>query len=92
MMLQVRDFICIAKEAVQNMGSNAATIAQAVSQEVPDVAEEEDNSCVICLDRPSTVTLWPCSHNVTCGVCANMVMDAKQACPLCRSPVISING
>lgn len=89
MMLQVRDFIRIAKEAVQNTGPSTATIAQALSLELPEVAEEEDNSCVTCLDRPSTVTLWPCSHKVTCGVCANMVMDAKQECPLCRTSVIS---
>lgn len=38
--------------------------------------------CVICLDRISTVTFFPCNHRCICTACANV-----NECPLCRSKI-----
>lgn len=41
---------------------------------------EEYNTCCICLDRQSTIILFPCFHSQFCSLCATQL----KCCPLCR--------
>jgi hypothetical protein len=59
-----------------------------------DAAENNDTTCVICLDAPRSVLLFPCKHLALCSspACAAM-MGAPPRCPLCRVVVVdSIAG
>lgn len=88
---QVREHMRTSKEALQKLRPIAALVAETINRS-PSVHEEEDErACIICLDRPSSITFHPCSHSVTCAACAQLVMKAEQAlCPLCRAPIMSL--
>lgn len=91
---QVRERMRMSKEALQKLGPIAAAIAPAAAIVKPAAAmkplEDDDDACIICLDQLSTVVFSPCNHRVTCGACAKLVLKAKQPCPLCRGPVVSV--
>lgn len=42
--------------------------------------------CKICLDVDASVVFLPCSHMVSCGVCAGRL----QRCPLCRATIVEM--
>lgn len=44
-----------------------------------------DRKCKICLEREIEICFFPCSHVVTCMVCAPQL----NACPICRKPFSS---
>ena len=45
--------------------------------------------CVICMDRPSTVTFLHCAHKCTCEECSEQVKKASPlGCPLCRQEIV----
>ncbi|KAK9864655.1 hypothetical protein WJX84_002810 [Apatococcus fuscideae] len=93
-LMQVRERMRMSKEALQKLGPIAAAIAPAAAIVKPAAAmkplEDDDDACIICLDQLSTVVFSPCNHRVTCGACAKLVLKAKQPCPLCRGPVVSV--
>lgn len=79
------------KETLQMLAPAVAAASQAASGMQPAQAEQdEDAVCIICLDQPSNVVFQPCSHCVTCEACAQLVVQARQPCPLCRGPSVSI--
>lgn len=88
-MVQVRERMRASKETLQKLGPSAQAAAHAVSSKQPAPEDEEDNTYIICLDQAPTTTFHPCGHTVTCSACTQLVMDAKQSCPLCRSPVVA---
>ena len=46
-----------------------------------------DEGCVVCLDAPVQVTLFPCGHNITCASCTRALLQLKRPCPFCSSPI-----
>eukprot|EP00058_Branchiostoma_floridae_P024165 XP_002609655.1 hypothetical protein BRAFLDRAFT_83655 [Branchiostoma floridae] len=53
---------------------------------------ENDNSCVVCLDRPANMTLRPCGHRCVCRRCAWRILNPRVGedggkCPLDRQPI-----
>lgn len=95
MALQVREQMHAAKDALQRLGpakstnSQPAAAVQLVSMEAAD--DLDDSSvCIICLDEPADMIFQPCSHCITCAACADLVMKAQKTCPVCRSPVLSV--
>jgi hypothetical protein len=49
----------------------------------PSNAQEFDNSCVVCLDKPPTHAFIPCGHMVCCEECVSRLTQ----CPMCRAQV-----
>ncbi|KAI8501575.1 hypothetical protein Bbelb_208460 [Branchiostoma belcheri] len=54
---------------------------------------ENDNSCVVCLDRPANMTLRPCGHRCVCRRCALRILNPRVGedggkCPLDRQPIL----
>eukprot|EP00299_Pterocystis_sp_00344_P013901 c6856_g1_i1.p1 GENE.c6856_g1_i1~~c6856_g1_i1.p1 ORF type:complete len:286 (-),score=47.09 c6856_g1_i1:82-939(-) len=45
---------------------------------------DEDDVCVVCLDRQVCVFLVPCNHFIMCSQCAN---QWTESCPKCRTPI-----
>eukprot|EP00469_Lotharella_globosa_P007045 CAMPEP_0167784268 /NCGR_PEP_ID=MMETSP0111_2-20121227/7542_1 /TAXON_ID=91324 /ORGANISM="Lotharella globosa, Strain CCCM811" /LENGTH=187 /DNA_ID=CAMNT_0007675319 /DNA_START=153 /DNA_END=716 /DNA_ORIENTATION=- len=50
--------------------------------------EEEDDTCVVCLDEDISHSLQPCGHLQFCGTCAPTLKGGP--CPICRENVTSI--
>ena len=48
-------------------------------------AEEDENSCVVCLSKSKNIAFIPCGHICTCELCHKQV---KQ-CPICRCDIES---
>lgn len=44
--------------------------------------------CVVCLSEPPAHVFSPCYHCCCCANCANSVVEAKMACPLCRQVIV----
>ena len=52
--------------------------------------EEEDSSCIICMEAERTHLFVPCGHRCVCEACAALVMSENSECPMCRVPAIHI--
>ena len=61
----------------------AAEVAAQAARE-----HDEQNLCVVCLERPAEFALLPCGHECVCGGDAAAVFRLG-ACPVCRTPVTS---
>jgi hypothetical protein len=53
--------------------------------------EDEDNLCVVCMERASDFQLLPCRHDRFCQQCmiqniCTWVRPLPPSCPLCRAP------
>jgi hypothetical protein len=46
-----------------------------------------DESCVICMDAPAQITLFPCGHNITCAGCTQALLQLRRPCPFCSQPI-----
>ena len=90
--VQVQDSMRVSKLTLQKLVPGTAAAAQAISSMQPAGPEEDDSTCIICLDQPASVTFHPCGHSVTCATCAALVTKAGQPCPLCRSLVVSLHS
>ena len=42
----------------------------------------QDNGCVVCMERPPNRLMWPCKHLCLCAVCVEKA-TAKGTCPIC---------
>nr|NP_001071929.1 zinc finger protein [Ciona intestinalis]BAE93329.1 zinc finger protein [Ciona intestinalis] len=67
-----------------------APVEQSTSQDpdvvqptAPSESQEEENECVVCLDRNSDTIFLPCGHVCACFICSTQL----QSCPMCRSDV-----
>lgn len=90
---QVRQRMHTAVEALQGLDpTNAAEPLDSTTLQPAhaDDLDDDDNTCIICLDQPASAVFNPCSHRVTCAACAQLVIDARQPCPLCRGSLVSI--
>ncbi len=87
---QVRERMRTAKDTLQKLTPAAAAAKVAATPAAQPADETEDDACIICLDVTASVTFQPCSHCVTCPACAQLVVQRNQPCPLCRTPVSSI--
>ena len=51
---------------------------------------DENQSCLVCLDRKADVVLIPCGHQNLCGPCAHQWNEEKKGCPTERIPIAKI--
>lgn len=62
----------------------------AVAAGLSDAEQDADDrvTCVVCLDARANTLLLPCSHQVMCGACADILMARLgRRCPTCRATV-----
>lgn len=91
--MQVRERMRTAKDTLQKL--NQVTIKPAPMFAAMELAAEnnnldDDRACAVCLERAAAIVFNPCLHCVTCAMCAKLVIEANQPCPICRIPVVSI--
>ncbi len=89
--MQVRACMRASKEALRQLApvlaSSAATPFHASDDDADDSGEDD---CIICLSNSCTGRFDPCGHCVTCSACAQLLLQTKQPCPVCRVPVLSV--
>ena len=59
---------------------------QIVAEQLAE-AGDANEGCVVCLDAPAQVTLFPCGHNITCASCTRALLQLKRPCPFCSAPI-----
>lgn len=50
----------------------------------------DDNVCIVCMDAPVEVQLWPCSHSILCQHCSGVIAARSNQCPKCRADLTGI--
>lgn len=50
-----------------------------------ELKDREDNSCLVCCERPSNVVFHPCYHGNICDRCAVSHLATQSRCLICRS-------
>jgi len=71
----------------------AAAASPAVAGPISETAvaaAPEQAVCVVCCDRPANFLVVPCGHQCGCESCLAKVVTSKGGCPICRSPIESI--
>lgn len=53
------------------------------------VYEDEDPTCIICMDAPKALVFVPCGHYCACATC---VPGLKNKCPMCRQAIEIVVG
>ena len=56
-----------------------------------DIKTNDDNECIICMDRKKDAIFLPCGHHCSCMTCAKIIVNDHMACPICRSPIDKID-
>ncbi|XP_060580402.1 3-hydroxybutyryl-CoA dehydrogenase-like [Ruditapes philippinarum] len=51
---------------------------------------DNDLDCAICMDKARDCVMRPCHHMVTCYMCAAMLINRRDGCPICRKDIIEI--
>ena len=55
--------------------------------------DDEDNTCVVCLDRERNAAILPCGHDRFCYACALRCLNDEAyapKCPICRGPIVYV--
>ncbi len=50
-------------------------------------SKEEEQMCVICLDKARAVTFVPCGHLCCCEACGGDSASGLVSCPVCRQSI-----
>ena len=48
----------------------------------------DEDECVVCMDRPRTIVLYPCEHGVLCDACCCDIRSSTNECPMCRAHIL----
>jgi len=51
------------------------------------------HACIVCMERPRDALLLHAGdegHTCTCSRCAQQLVDASMACPICRQPILRV--
>lgn len=54
------------------------------------LAEREKHLCIVCLDRPKNIILYPCRHMCICQECCLTLQSQHHGCPLCRHGIYNV--
>ncbi|XP_045175082.2 3-hydroxybutyryl-CoA dehydrogenase-like [Mercenaria mercenaria] len=54
------------------------------------VSTDSEMDCAICMDKPRDCVMRPCHHMVTCYMCAAMLINRRDGCPICRKDITEI--
>lgn len=59
---------------------------------VKEVTEEEEQECMICLDKPASTLVLPCEHRVVCDDCSRGLRNTPDntICVRCRRRITHV--
>jgi hypothetical protein len=53
-------------------------------------ADDGDDPCIVCMERPADAILLECGHGGLCVTCSTVLWDHARHCPLCRQEFAAI--
>lgn len=65
-------------------------LGQMIVQDERVTGNDNEVDCAICMDKPRDCVMRPCHHMVTCYMCAAMLINRRDGCPICRKDIIEI--
>jgi len=51
---------------------------------------EDDDSCIVCMDRPKEALFFKCGHIAACMECACLLKQRKEPCLICRESIAEV--
>ena len=69
--------------------TNYNSIIRIIMEKLIKPLEDENSSCIVCMDNKPEVVLIPCGHQNMCSPCAYQWNEEQKGCPLDR---IHISG
>jgi len=55
-----------------------------------DTPTQDESTCVVCMDAPTTHAFMPCGHRCVCQRDANALMMHDGICPICRTQATAV--
>ena len=77
--------------AIEKAEQKVARLQEQLASLEARIASSVSQTCPICYDVPSTLTLTPCCRQAFCLACLCECIAAKPACPLCRVTIESVS-
>ena len=77
--------------AIEKAEQKVARLKEQLASLEARIASSVTETCPICYDVPSTMTLTPCCRQAFCLACLCECIAAKPACPLCRVTIESVS-
>ena len=77
--------------AIEKAEQKVARLQEQLASLEARIASSVADTCPICYDVPSTMTLTPCCRQAFCLACLCECIAAKPACPLCRVTIESVS-
>jgi len=53
--------------------------------------EEDEDTCIICLDNVANAKLRPCGYSASCRKCTEELRKRGEPCPLCKKPIAGVD-
>jgi len=79
------DKITALERQMRSITSGSSSVAESPNNSATNALLTGGNECVICLDGPKTIVLFPCKHLCLCSKCS--VGNALKTCPICMKEV-----
>lgn len=54
---------------------------------IPDLSDDEDPECIICMEKSRSVVALPCAHYQSCERCFKQMLITSKKCSGCRSNI-----
>ena len=61
-----------------------------VKKEIFVGPEEDDDTCIVCMDSPKTAMFYKCGHIAACMDCACTLKQRGEVCVICRKPIVEV--
>ena len=79
---QRKDFVAEIKPAT------VLSIQEDKYEEEEDLGgDNEDDTCIICMDSPKNAVFYKCGNLDTCMECACLLKQRKESCVICREKI-----
>ena len=79
------DKIAALERQMRSITSRSSSVAESPNNSATNALLTGGNECVICLDGPKTIVLFPCKHLCLCSKCS--VGNTLKTCPICMKEV-----
>lgn len=87
--VDISDLVRQKRDNSEEKASPVEKILEKLS-DIPDVEDETDDACILCLERKKVIAVMECGHKHLCVECCRKVVQDKNECPHCREPITNV--
>ena len=66
------------------------TVANKNQKKIESLAGGGEDNCIVCMNAPSNMIVFPCCHLCMCEDCSKEVQKTNKQCPVCRDVIQSL--